>query len=218
MAARKRSGTKKAGKKTGKVRRTKTAGGRKAVVSRPASRRGAPVRKKKGATRKAATKGTARKPTRRRVTAKGKGTAKTKARPARARGGKASARKAAAPRAAVRPVRPAPAKPVTPIATPAPVVPPPRPLAGPGETITEIGRVTHYFGIPHAAVVEITSGELEVGDTIRVKGHTTDFSERVTSLQVNHKPVERARVGDVVGLEVKDRVREHDIVYKVTTS
>jgi hypothetical protein len=218
MAARKRSGTKKPGKKTGRGRATKRARGRKTAVSRPASRRGAPVRKKKGATRKAGTKGTARKPTRRRVTAKGKGRAKTKARPARSRGGKAGARKAAAPRAAVRPARPAPTKPVTPVATPAPVVPPPRPVAGPGETITEIGRVTHYFGIPHAAVVEITSGELGVGDTIRVKGHTTDFEERVLSLQVNHRPVERARVGDVVGLEVRDRVREHDVVYKVTTS
>ncbi len=218
MAARKRSRTKKASKKTGRGRGTKTAGGRKTAVSRPASRRGAPVRKKKGAARKAATKGTARKPTRRRVTAKGKGTAKPKVRPARARGGKAGAGKAVAPRGAARPVRPTPVKPVKPAAAPAPVVPPPRPVAGPGETITEIGRVTHYFGIPHAAVVEITSGELGVGDTIRIKGHTTDFSERITSLQVDHRPVERARVGDVVGLEVKDRVREHDLVYKVTTS
>jgi putative protease len=91
-------------------------------------------------------------------------------------------------------------------------------VAGKGETITEIGRVTHYFDRPHAAVVKITSGELTVGDTIRIKGHTTDFSERVESLQVDHRPVERARTGDEVGLAVRERAREHDIVYRVTTA
>jgi putative protease len=91
-------------------------------------------------------------------------------------------------------------------------------VAGKGETITEIGRVTHYFDRPHAAVVKITSGELAVGDTIRIKGHTTDFSERVESLQVDHRPVELARTGDEVGLAVRERAREHDIVYRVTTA
>jgi putative protease len=70
--------------------------------------------------------------------------------------------------------------------------------------------VTHYFDRPHAAVVKITSGELTVGDTIRIKGHTTDFTERVESIQVDHRPVERARRGEV-GLAA-GRVREHDIV------
>ena len=213
MAARKRVGTKKGGKKPARARGTKTAKSRKTAATRPASRRGASVRKKKGAVRKAATKGTARKPTRRRVTTKAKAAGKAKARPTRARGGQAGTRKAAVPRRAAGSARPAPASP-TPVPRPAP----PRPQAGPGETLIEIGRVTHYFAIPRAAVVEITSGELAVGDTIRIKGHTTDLSEPVNSLQVDHKPVARAHVGEVVGLEVKDRVREHDLVYKLTTS
>ena len=56
---------------------------------------------------------------------------------------------------------------------------------------------------------------MKVGDTIQVKGATTDFNQEIDSMQVDHNSVEEAKAGDAIGLKVKDKVREHDKVYKV---
>jgi putative protease len=79
----------------------------------------------------------------------------------------------------------------------------------------KIGRVTHYWAKIGVAGIEITAGEVRVGDTIRFKGHTTDFTQRLDSMQVEHDPVTVARAGDSVGLKVTDHVRDHDEVFKV---
>lgn len=80
----------------------------------------------------------------------------------------------------------------------------------------EIGRITHYFSRIGVGVVEITSGELRIGDTIHIKGHTTDFYQKVESMQVEHQPISVAKQGDSVGLKVIDHVRENDRVFRVT--
>lgn len=80
----------------------------------------------------------------------------------------------------------------------------------------KIGRVTHYWSKLGVAGIEITAGEIRIGDTIHFKGHTTDFTQRVDSMQVEHDAVAIARAGDSVGLKVTDHVRDHDEVYKVT--
>jgi len=80
----------------------------------------------------------------------------------------------------------------------------------------KIGRVTHYWAKIGVAGIDITAGEIHVGDTIRFKGHTTDFTQRLDSMQVEHDAVTVARAGDSVGLKVADHVRDHDEVYKVT--
>jgi hypothetical protein len=80
----------------------------------------------------------------------------------------------------------------------------------------EIGRVTHYFGKIAVAAVEITQGTLSVGDTIHIKGHTSDFTERVDSIQIDGAPVQEATAGQNVGLKVAEHAREHDVVYKLT--
>lgn len=80
----------------------------------------------------------------------------------------------------------------------------------------KIGVVTHYFGKIGVAAVSLTDGELAVGDTIRIKGHTSDFTQQVETMQVDHKPIEVARVGDSVGMNVVEHAREHDEVFKVT--
>ena len=74
-----------------------------------------------------------------------------------------------------------------------------------------IGLVTHYFPHVNAAVIKVKR-PLEVGQTIQISGHTTHFTQRVDSMQIDHVPVERAKKGDEIGLEVTARVREHDIV------
>lgn len=80
----------------------------------------------------------------------------------------------------------------------------------------EIGKVTHYFSKIAVAAIEITNDSLAVGDTIRIKGHTTDFMETVDSIQLDNKPVPKATPGQSVGIKVKEHAREHDAVYKVT--
>jgi putative protease len=78
-----------------------------------------------------------------------------------------------------------------------------------------IGVVTHYFGKIGVAALKITNGELRVGDTIHVKGHTSDFTQTVDSMQVEHEAVEVARKGDEIGMKTAEYVRENDAVYKV---
>ena len=80
----------------------------------------------------------------------------------------------------------------------------------------KVGTITHYFGKIGVATVKITDGELNVGDTIHVKGHTSDFTQTVDSMQVEHESVAVARAGDEVGLKTAEYVREHDLVFKVT--
>lgn len=81
---------------------------------------------------------------------------------------------------------------------------------------TKVGRVTQYFSKAGVAGVQVTDGPLAVGDTIHVKGHTTDFTQAVESMQIEHAAVQRADPGQLIGLRVKERVREHDVVYRVT--
>jgi translation elongation factor EF-1alpha len=78
-----------------------------------------------------------------------------------------------------------------------------------------VGTVTHYFGKPHVLIVEISAGELHVGDTIHVVGSTSDFTQKVGSMQLEHEPVDSAKKGDSVGIEVRERAREHDQVFRV---
>ena len=77
-----------------------------------------------------------------------------------------------------------------------------------------IGEITHYFPHVKAGVIQIASGRISVGDTLRVKGHTTDFKQKVVSMQINHVPVKSAEKGDDIGLRVKRRVRRGDSVYR----
>ncbi len=79
----------------------------------------------------------------------------------------------------------------------------------------KIGVVEHFFTKISVAAIKITDGELKVGDTIHIVGAHTDFKQKVDSMQIDLKPVQMVKPGDEVGIKVKDRVREHDIVYKV---
>ncbi len=82
-------------------------------------------------------------------------------------------------------------------------------------TEKKIGNVTHYYNHLHVATVMITDGELHVGDMIHVEGHTSDFTQKINSMELDHAPVEVAKPGDIVGIEIKEYVREHDNVYIV---
>jgi putative protease len=79
----------------------------------------------------------------------------------------------------------------------------------------EIGKITHYFGKIQVGVIEL-SDELKVGDTIKIVGHDREFTQTVSSMQIEHQNVDRAGAGEAVGLKVDQPVKEGDIVYKVT--
>jgi len=75
-------------------------------------------------------------------------------------------------------------------------------------------EVTHYFPHVNAAVLKIKTGEIRIGDELLFKGHTTDFKQKVVSMQIDHQPVLIAKKGDDFGVEVKSRVRAGDLVFK----
>jgi putative protease len=79
----------------------------------------------------------------------------------------------------------------------------------------KVGKVEKFFVKPSVAAIEVTAGVLKPGDKLHFKGHTTDFEETITSMQMDNQPIEEARPGDLIGIKVKERVRENDTVYKV---
>lgn len=78
----------------------------------------------------------------------------------------------------------------------------------------EIGVVSHYFSHLQVAGVEL-SDDLEVGDTIHIIGHTSDFTQKIESIQIEHDSFQKATAGQSIGLKVVEHAREHDKVYKV---
>ncbi len=77
-----------------------------------------------------------------------------------------------------------------------------------------IGKITHYFAKIKVGIIELKK-PLKAGETIHVKGATSDFEQKVDSMQVEHEDIKKAKKGDAIGLKVKDKVREGDQVYKV---
>ena len=80
----------------------------------------------------------------------------------------------------------------------------------------KIGEVVKFFAKPSVAAVHITDGDLQVGDTVKFSGHTTEFTDVIQSMEVDNKPVQKATVGQSIGMKVSDRVRPGDEVFKVT--
>ncbi|MGH6628764.1 MAG: EF-Tu/IF-2/RF-3 family GTPase [Burkholderiales bacterium] len=124
------------------------------------------------------------------------------------------AAKAAAPKPAAKTAAPKPA------ARPSPK---PRPAAATAQTAKReplageerVGVVTHYFGHLSVAAIRIETGSLRVGDSIRILGHTSDFRQRVDSMQIEHQPVTEAGKRQEIGIKVTEHARENDDVYKV---
>ncbi len=76
----------------------------------------------------------------------------------------------------------------------------------------KIGKITHYYDKIGVAVVELATN-LSVGDTIRISGHDQEFTQTVTSMQIEHKQLEKAKKGQEIGLKVDQPVKEGDQVF-----
>ena len=79
----------------------------------------------------------------------------------------------------------------------------------------KIGEVMKFFAKPSVAAVKITSGELLAGDTVKFTGHTTDFEDKIDSMEIDNKQIEKATAGDYIGIRVSDRVRPGDEMFKI---
>ena len=82
------------------------------------------------------------------------------------------------------------------------------------KSLEKVGEVSHYFTKIGVAVVELT-WKIKVGDSVSVKGMTTNFEQKVESMQVEGENIEEANPGDDIGMKVADRVRKGDIVYRL---
>jgi hypothetical protein len=135
-------------------------------------------------------------------------------------------RKKSAKKAPVRRASPKKAKPTaigaarpttaTPPTQPVAATPSPSPPPQPAPPEDRIGFVTHYYSHLSVVALRLKPGTtLRIGDMIHIRGHTTDFSQRVESLEVNHAPATEVGPNDDFGLKVVEHAREHDVVYKV---
>ena len=78
----------------------------------------------------------------------------------------------------------------------------------------QVGKVSHYFSRIGVAIIEVTDGSIKIGDEVHIKGHTTDFVQKVNSMQIEHDKIELAEPGQSIGLRVDSPVRSNDMVYK----
>src|SRR5262245_28501121 len=131
------------------------------------------------------------------------------------------AAKKAPPRRAARTKEPTAKVPIKPTpvsqrAQPEAAKPPPSRPAQPTAAEQRIGVVTHYYSHLSVVAIQLEPGTtLRVGDVIHIRGHTTDFTQKVESLEVNHAPVTELGPHDDFGLKVVEHAREHDVVHKV---
>ena len=79
----------------------------------------------------------------------------------------------------------------------------------------KVGEVVKFFAKPCVAAIKVTDGEIKIGDTIKIIGHTTDITNVLESMEIENKKVEKAVAGDFIGIKVSDRVRQGDEVFKV---
>lgn len=78
-----------------------------------------------------------------------------------------------------------------------------------------VGTITHYFGKPEVGVIRLEA-DVRVGDVLHFRGRTTDFEQPISSMEVEHGPVEEAGAGTEVAVKVRERVRQGDEVFRVT--
>ena len=79
----------------------------------------------------------------------------------------------------------------------------------------KVGEVIKYFSKIGVAAIRLNEGALKVGDQIRIVGHTTDFTQTLESMQIENDSVQEAGPGADIGVKVKEKVREHDVIYRI---
>lgn len=78
----------------------------------------------------------------------------------------------------------------------------------------EIGSITHFYDNLGVAIVNLNK-PVHKGDKIHIKGKTTDLTQILDSMELDHKAIEEAKKGAEIGIKVQEKVREHDKVFRV---
>ncbi len=76
----------------------------------------------------------------------------------------------------------------------------------------QIGKITHYYSKLGVGIIKLNK-ELKVGDTIQIKGHTSDFKQKVNEIQFDHKNIEKGKQGQEVGVKLNEKIRDGDLVF-----
>ena len=79
----------------------------------------------------------------------------------------------------------------------------------------KVGEVFHFFAKPSVAAIRVTDATVRVGDTLLFQGPSTNFDQKVESMQIEKASVAEAGPGQSVGVHVCDRVRPGDLVFKI---
>lgn len=79
----------------------------------------------------------------------------------------------------------------------------------------KVGKIIHYYDKIGVGILELSKA-IKVGDTIRISGHGNEFTQTISSMQVEHQPIETAKKGDAIGMKTDQPVKEEDEVYKVS--
>jgi len=80
----------------------------------------------------------------------------------------------------------------------------------------QIGKITHYYDKIGVAVVEVKNQPLKVGDLVRISGHDKEFTQNISSLQIEHKQMKEVKKGETCGIKVDQPVKEGDVLYLAT--
>lgn len=195
-------------KKPKRAKKGKKATKRKPVARKKVAKKKIAKKAKKKVAKKVKKKFKAKKKAAKKVKKKGRAKKKVAKKVAK----KKVVRRATAP-AKKRIVRATPVR--APVKSVAPAAAPAAPLVSPNEE--RVGVVAHYYSHLGVAVVELHAGVLREGDTVHIKGHTSDFTQKVDSIEIEHMHVSEARAGQSFGLKVKEHAREHDVVYRMKT-
>ena len=180
------------------------------ALKKKTKRSGTSIRKKtrKGAVKKTARKKTVKKKAAKKRTVKRAGTTTARKRTAATTTAKKRTARATASSGRLPEKKPLVVEPGPPSGS----IPP---VEEPVQQEEAIGIVTHYYSHLSVAVVQLNKGTLRTGDAIHIKGHSTDFTQTVSSLEYEHQHVDQAAAGQAVGIKVIDHAREHDILYLV---
>lgn len=78
-----------------------------------------------------------------------------------------------------------------------------------------IGEVSHYFDRINVAVITLSSN-LAKGDQVHFLGHGSDFTQEITSMQIEHETLDAAKKGDEVAIKVIKPVKKSTSVFLIT--
>jgi len=77
-----------------------------------------------------------------------------------------------------------------------------------------IGKVSHYFDKISVAAIKLEAG-LRAGQEVHFLGHGADFTQVISSMQMNNEEIASAIAGDEIGTKVDEKVKSGAEVFLI---